>query len=109
VPENLTAALLALAYLAGTAGLGWLALAMDVHWKQLRGPQAAQTPARGRVLRALGLAGLAASLLLCLAADHTSIAVLVWIMTLAAAALSVALALSWRPALLAALVAWVRD
>ena len=40
---------------------------------------------------------LLASLLLCLRADHASMAVLVWVMSLAAAALLVAFTLAWRP------------
>ncbi|HEU4460764.1 MAG TPA: DUF3325 domain-containing protein [Methylibium sp.] len=99
------------AYLGCVAGLGWLALAMDPHWRQLRG---GQPLARGtaRTLRMLGVAAVFASLLACLRADHASMASLVWVMTLAAAALTVAFALSWRPALLAPLLvpvsAWPR-
>jgi hypothetical protein len=88
-------------------GLAWLALAMDVHWKQVRGPQA---PARRTVLilRVLGALALAASLALCLAADHATLASLVWVMTLAGAGLIVAFTLAWQPRLLAPLVAWAR-
>lgn len=90
------AALLGAALIAALAGMGWLALAMDVHWEQAFG-QAAQTPARARWLRVLGALGLALALALCLAVDHASMAALVWIMALAAAALAVAMALTWRP------------
>jgi len=89
------ALLLAAALLACTLGMGWLALAMDAHWAQVR--QADATRAQVLRLRVLGTLGLAASLALCLAADHASMAVLVWVMALAAAALAVALALTWRP------------
>ena len=90
------ALLLGAAVLAALAGMGWLALAMDVHWEQACGA-AAQPPARVRLLRVLGMLALAASLGLCLAVDHASMAALVWVMSLAAAALAVAMALSWRP------------
>lgn len=94
------------AYLLCTAGFGWLALAMDAHWRQVRRDR---TPAPGwrRALRMLGGSALALALVACLAADHATMAVLVWAMLLAAAALSVAFALSWRPRWLALLVAWL--
>ncbi|MFZ5507581.1 MAG: DUF3325 family protein [Pseudomonadota bacterium] len=98
--------LLAAALLCSVLGFAWLALAMDVHWAQARGAQPAPTGVP-RVLRALGAAALAASLVLCLRADHASMAALVWVMALAAGALLVALALAWRPRWLAPLVAWV--
>jgi len=99
------AALLATAAIASLAGMGWLALSLTPHWQQVRGRD------RSPPVRALRLAGAIAlfvALQLCLAADHPSMAVLVWIMTLAATALSVALMLAWRPRLLAGLVFWVR-
>ncbi len=104
MPEAL---LLLAALLLNVAGLGWLALAMEVHWKQVRG---AGPPPRRTVilLRVLGAAGLAGSLALCLAADHASMAALVWVMALAAAALLVALTLAWRARWLRPLVAWSR-
>lgn len=99
--------LLAAALLASTCGLGWLALAMDVHWQQVRGDPAAG-PACVRLLRVLGVAALLLALLLCLRADHPTMAVLVWVMALAFSALLVAFVLSWRPRWLRPLVAWVR-
>lgn len=100
------AVLLGAAMLSALAGMGWLALAMDVHWEQVRG---ARQPSRGsvRLLRVLGALALVLSLALCLAVDHGSMAALVWFMTLAAAALLITFTLSWRPRLLAPLVAWV--
>ena len=87
---------LLLALLAALAGMGWLAVAMPVHWQQVEcgGP-----PSRRAALaaRGLGALGIAASFALCFAADHASMASLVWVMTLSAAALGVALLLSWRP------------
>lgn len=90
------AALLGAALVTALAGMGWLALSMEVHWEQAFGPNAL-TPARARLLRLLGALSLALALALCLAVDHASMAALVWIMALAAAALAVAMALSWRP------------
>jgi len=97
MPEAL---LQALAMLSSLCGMGWLALAMEEHWRQVRG---AGVPPAAR-LRALAAVAIAASLALCLAADHPSIAVLVWIMSLVAAVLSVAFALAARPRWLAWLV-----
>lgn len=88
-----------------TLGLAWLALAMDAHWKQVRGPQP-PAPRTVVTLRVFGALALALSLGLCLATDHASMASLVWVMALAAGALMVAFALAWRPRVLAPLVAW---
>lgn len=108
MPEALTQALLlAGALLSGLLGFGWLALAMEVHWRQVRGEQPLP-PALQRWLRMLGALALVASLLLCLRADHATMAALVWVMALAASALAVALTLSWRPRWLGPLVAWSR-
>lgn len=85
-----------LAAVAAVIGFGWLALAMDTHWEQAHGARP-QSPQRVRVMRSLGGVALAGSLLLCLQADHASMAVLVWLMLLAAAVLTVAMTLSWRP------------
>jgi uncharacterized protein DUF3325 len=97
-------ALLLLALLATGLGMGWLALAMDVHWNQVR-----NAPARSRAvivaLRALGAAALLGALLLCLVADTATMAVLVWMMMLAVSAAAVAFILSWRPRVLAPLAA----
>jgi hypothetical protein len=107
MPEaTLQALLLAAALLCSALGLAWLALAMEVHWAQVREAPPAPAGVR-RALRVLGAAALAASLALCLRADHPSMAVLVWVMSLAAGALLVAQALAWRPRWLAPLVAWV--
>lgn len=100
--------LLATALLFSICGLGWLALAMDAHWQQVRGEAAA---GRGTVilLRALGAVALLLALALCLRADHPTMAVLVWVMGLAASALLITFVLSWRPRWLRPLVAWVGD
>jgi hypothetical protein len=90
------ALLLTAAVVCAVAGMGWLALAMDVHWEQVRGA-AAPSPAQAMRLRALGSLGLLGALGLCLAVDHASMASLMWVMALAFAALAVGLALAWRP------------
>ena len=81
------ALLLAAAFAASLAGMGWL------HWqgRALGAGARRHAPARwqGQLPRWLGASGLAASLGLCLAVDHASMASLVSIMTLAAAALAV--------------------
>ena len=101
------ACLLVLALLSSAVGMAWLALAMEVHWQQARGTGTG--PGRRRVvaLRALGTLALLQSLLLCLQADHATMAVLVWIMSLAASACGVAQMLAWRPRSLGWLVAWL--
>jgi hypothetical protein len=93
------------AFASSLVGFAWLALAMDSHWSQVRGT--AHAPST-KALRVLGALALAASLAVCLAADHPSMAALVWIMTLTSGALAVTFTLSWRPRLLAPLVAWAR-
>ncbi len=102
------ALLLTLAMLCSAGGLAWLALAMEVHWQQARGAHASAARTTVVGLRLLGAVELFASLLICLHADHPSMAVLVWVMSLAAGAVGVALLLAWRPHWLAWLVAWAR-
>lgn len=77
-------------------GLGWLALAMQAHWEQVRG---AQGLSRTTVvtLRVLGALALGVSLAVCFWVDHVTMAPLVWVMALAGAALVVAFTLAWRP------------
>jgi hypothetical protein len=89
------ALLLLAAYAANVFGMGWFALGLDVHWRQVHG-DAPRTPATVRRLRLLGALGLFASLALCVAVDHATMASLVWIMALAAAALTIAFTLTWR-------------
>lgn len=72
-------------------GLAWLALGMPTHWAQVH---TAGLPSRW--LRWAGAAALGLSLGLCLAADHPSMAALVWLMLLAASAVAVAMTLSSR-------------
>ena len=100
--------LLTFAMLCSTGGVAWLALAMEEHWQQARGTHARAGRATVIGLRVLGGGALLASLLVCLRADQASMAALVWVMSLAVAALMVALALAWRPQWLSWLVAWIR-
>lgn len=99
--------LLLLALALNAIGIAWLALAMDVHWEQVSGAPS-HPPRAQRLLRVLGAGALAVSLGLCLAADHVTMAPLVWIMGCAASAAAVAFTLSWRPRALAPAVAWLR-
>ena len=107
MPESFAVAVpLAAALLMAVAGMAWLALAMPVHahqaWGELPSPRAR------RALRGLGFVALGLALVLCLRVDHASMAVLVWVMALAGAALSIALALAWHPRRLRLFAPWVR-
>jgi Protein of unknown function (DUF3325) len=93
VPEGVW---LMFAFLFSLAGMGWFALALDAHWQQVYGPDSPGLSTR-RFLRVLGTIALAVSLILSFRADHASMAPLVWIMGLAAAALVIALLLAWWP------------
>jgi hypothetical protein len=102
------ATVLMAALVIAVCGMAWLALAKKPHWAQVRGAEAL---APGAVLRlqALGAIAQLGSLVLCLRADHVSMASLVWVMTMAAAALLVAFTLAYRPHWLSWLVLWVRS
>jgi len=91
--------LLAASFVCAVCGMAWLALAMEVHWSQVR-TRATYGAAVARRLRSFGAAALFLSLVVCLVADHASMAVLVWVMTLSASALAVAMILAYRPQLL---------
>jgi len=93
---------LALAVGSGFLGMAWLALSLNVHWQQVR----ARALPPVKTLRALAAVALSVSLLLCLWADHPSIAVLVWVMAISGSALSVAMLLAWRPRWLKPVVVW---
>jgi hypothetical protein len=100
------ALVLAAAQLVCMCGMAWLALAMRVHWRQVRGAELAPAHA-ARTLRVIGPLALLASLLMFVSVDHASMAVLVWVMSMTASVLVLAFTLAWRPRLLAWLVAWV--
>jgi hypothetical protein len=85
--------------------MGWLAVSMPVHAQQIW--EHVPSSATARLLRWLGAAGIAAALGLCLAADHASMAVLVWVMASTGASLLVAFTLAWRPRWLRVLAPWV--
>lgn len=87
--------LLLAALVTSVTGMGWLALSLDVHWRQVYGNASGSSPPVKR-LRTLGALALAFSLALCLSVDHASMAALVWVMTLTAAALGIAFTLTWR-------------
>jgi hypothetical protein len=89
------ASLLFLSFVCAYVGMGWLALGMKPHWTQVRG-RSRHGQRAGR-LRLLGATALLCSLAASLAADHPSIAFLVWVMTMSAAALSIAMTLSYAP------------
>lgn len=103
----LAACLLSSALLFSVAGMGWLALSMQMHAQQVWGGM--PTSMASRVLRWIGTAGLAAALGLCLIVDHASMAVLVWVMALAGASLLIAFTLAWHPRWLRALAPWVNS
>ncbi|MBK9131494.1 MAG: DUF3325 domain-containing protein [Gammaproteobacteria bacterium] len=105
MPEALS---LATALACNVIGLAWLALAMQAHWQQVVGQRV--LPVRtATALRMLGIAGLLVSMVICVGTDHASMAALVWVMSLAAAALMVAFTLTWRPRVFAPLVFWSRS
>jgi len=93
------------ALIACVVGMGWLALAMEPHARQVWGR--ALPTSRSTLLRTLGAFGLALALSLCLAVDHASMAVLVWIMALALAALLTAFTLAWCARWLRVLAPWI--
>lgn len=88
---------LILACLLMLVGMIWLALAKPVHWQQVLGKGGSSDQHPAPALRRAGIISLVLSALACLAADHASMAVLVWIMLLALATFIVAMLLAWRP------------
>lgn len=85
----------AVAFLA----LTWLALAMQDHWQQVQGGEGPSTGTQA-MLRLLGWSGIIVTGALCFTADRPSMAALNWIMLLTLGAVSVAMVLAWKPALL---------
>lgn len=83
------------ALLCCVCGMGWLALAMKPHWRQVRGTPL--YPATLLRLRAGGAAALCVALALCFGSNHVTMAPLVWIMAATGALLLVAFTLAWRP------------
>lgn len=103
---DLDAVWLLLAATSAVAGMGWLALAMPMHAVQVLGHPLAAT--QRRTLRGAGAAAQLGAFASCLVTDHVSMAVLVWVMLLAAAAVVVAFVLAGAPRGLRALVPWLR-
>ncbi|MGE8233409.1 MAG: DUF3325 domain-containing protein [Stenotrophomonas sp.] len=105
--ESLSANLmLAAALLSSLAGMAWLALSMQVHALQVWPRQ--PSPTTLRLLRILGSFSVCVALVLCLAVDHATMAVLVWVMALSAAAMLVAFMLSSQPQRLRVFAPWIR-
>lgn len=88
------------------AGMAWLALALPMHAVQAWGrlPPATQL----KRLRGLGTAAVLLALACCLGSDHATMAVLVWVMLLAATAIATAFVLASRPRSLRLLAPWVQ-
>ena len=101
------ALMLLVALVVTVLGMGWLALSMESHWEQVRG-RTACPPATVKSLRVLGAVALFTSLVLCLMVDSASMASLVWVMSVAGAAVVVAFTLTWRATALAPLVFWTK-
>lgn len=84
---------LCLAFLTMLIAMAGFALSLPAHWKQagfsLESPK--------RRLRLFGWSGMGLSALLCLSADHPSMAVLVWIMLIPVCAMITAVGLTYRP------------
>ena len=99
MPDFMT---LTLAFAAAVVGMGWLALTIDMNYARV-GKRGTLTSSGLARLRLLGAIGVTASLALCLSVDHASMAALVWIMLLAAAALVITFTLAWRAHWLAVL------
>jgi hypothetical protein len=97
--------LLLMASVSAVFGMAWFALAKESHWMQVRGSEPLTMPMK-QTLRGFGTTCIVASLVLCLFADHPTMAVLVWIMLIAASALVVAFTLAWRAQWLTFLIAW---
>jgi hypothetical protein len=81
-------------------GMAWLALAMDVHWAQVKQIPLANSCPPKVTLKVLGCTALSVSLVLCLMADRPSIAGLVWIMLMIGSAVALAFALAKKPGVL---------
>ena len=102
-----SALLLLLAGVSTVLGMTWFALAKEPHWTQVRGNEPLTSQVKN-TLRGLGATCIAASLFLCLFADHPTMAALVWIMLLPAGALLVAFTLAWRAQWLGFAIDWLR-
>lgn len=86
------------AAIVALAGMSWLALTLQTHRKQVFPSELQQIATRR--LKVLGWSLLLLSAVFCSQADHPSMAILVWVMLQAVAAMMVAMMLSRRPAML---------
>jgi len=86
-------------FAAAYAGFALLALSQARHWRTVVG-DAALPRSRVPVLRAIGGALIALSLLLAFTRDGPSFGSLLWATAISLAALAVAFTLAWRPRLL---------
>lgn len=78
-------------------GMACLSLSLPNHWRQVTGIETSlPSPTEQLRLRTFGYGSLILALLLCLAADHPTMAVLVWVMLLSLAAKSITGILTWR-------------
>jgi hypothetical protein len=93
------ALLLIAAGLASYAGFACLALAMPCHWAAVSGQGTGVAPHRRR-LRRVGLSMLGVACALCVWRDGPGFGSLLWLVLIPAAAIAVALTLSWQPRLL---------
>ena len=93
------ALLLGAANMASYGGFACLALAMPRHWAAATGKKVDVVPHR-RWLRPCGFAMLALSYGLCAYRDGPGFGSLLWAILISAAAIAVALTLTWRPQLL---------
>lgn len=91
---------LILASISSLTAFAWFALAMNNHWQQVMETTSSPDIHVRKILRILGCLGLLISAVFCSLADRPSMAFLVWIMLLAAAAPSIGMLLAWRPRLL---------
>ncbi|MCB1755161.1 MAG: DUF3325 domain-containing protein [Gammaproteobacteria bacterium] len=96
--ESINAVMLLAAFLVIYLSFAWLALSNDAHWQRVLQSRNGSTPMIKAALRLLAINGLLISLQLCFAANHPSMAILVWIMMLATAAITVSFTLTWLPA-----------
>lgn len=86
------------AFITLLTGMGWFALSMQIHWEQVFNMTARKSPRW--LLRIQGCVALLMSAVFCGIADHPSMAVLVWVLLLSAAAFVVAMLLSGYPVVL---------
>ncbi|WP_438971240.1 DUF3325 domain-containing protein [Methylophaga sp.] len=86
------------AAIAALAGMGWLALTSQTHRKHVFPVELQHVAVRRQKM--LGWSFLLLSAVFCFQADHPSMAVLVWVMFQAFAAMMVAMVLSRRPVML---------